>query len=253
MTATTGETVDITTEDGVADAYFVRPDDDAPHPGVLFYSDAFGLRPTVRTIADRLAGAGYAVLAPNIFYRHGRAPVLDLPEFIDLAERAELFEKIRPVAGEVLDPAKAEQDAGAYLAWLERRQGVVEGPVGVTGYCMGAWLSLRAAATHPERIAAAAGFHGGNLAAEDPKSPHLLADRVRAELYFGHADNDHSMPPEQIERLATALRDAGVRYRAEVYANAPHGYTQADTSSYDADASERHWTALLDLFGRNLR
>lgn len=252
MTELVSETVDITTDDGIADAYFVRPDDDAAHPGVLLYTDAFGLRPNVRAMADRLAAAGYAVLAPNLYYRHGRAPVVDLPEFIDFTQRTGLFEKVMPMAQEVRVPAVAQRDAGHFLDWLNSHSGVAAGPVGVTGYCLGAVLSLRAAATHPERVAAAAGFHGGSLATEDADSPHLLVGQVTGELYFGHADHDPSLPPEQIERLAAALRAADDRHRAEVYPDAPHGYTQADTSVYDADATERHWSALLDLFARNL-
>jgi carboxymethylenebutenolidase len=117
---------------------------------------------------------------------------------------------------------------------------------------MGARLSLRAAGAFPERVAAAAGFHGGGLATDAPDSPHLMADRITAELYFGHADHDHSLPPEQIERLDAALTQAGVRFRAEVYEGARHGYTQADTSSYNPDAAERHWRELLALFERAL-
>jgi carboxymethylenebutenolidase len=218
---------------------------------VLFYMDAFGLRPHLRSMADRLAEAGYAVLAPNVFYRSGRAPVLDLPEFIDTSQRTGLFEQIRPMM-QSLNPERAMSDAGAYLSWLAERPEVADGPVGVTGYCMGARLSLRAAGAFPERVAAAAGFHGGGLATDAPDSPHLMADRITAELYFGHADHDHSLPPEQIERLDAALTQAGVRFRAEVYEGARHGYTQADTSSYNPDAAERHWRELLALFERAL-
>jgi carboxymethylenebutenolidase len=244
--------IEIPTRDGVADAYFTHPDDGAPHPGVLFYMDAFGVRPHLEAMADRLAEAGYAVLVPNVFYRSAHSPVLDLPEFIDTSQRTELFDKIGPMM-RALTPERAVSDAEAYLAWLAERPEVAEGPVGVTGYCMGARLSLRTAGACPDRVAAAAGFHGGGLAADAPDSPHLVADRVTAELYFGHADQDHSLPPEQIERLNAALAEAGVRFRAEVYEGARHGYTQADTSSYNADAAERHWKELLALFERTLR
>lgn len=243
--------IEIPTRDGVADAYFTHPEDGVPHPGVLFYMDAFGLRPHLKSMADRLAEAGYAVLVPNVFYRSGRAPVLDLPEFIDTSQRTGLFEQIGPMMHS-LTPERAVSDAGAYLAWLAERPEVADGPVGVTGYCMGARLSLRTAGAFPERVAAAAGFHGGGLATDAPDSPHLVADSVTAELYFGHADQDHSLPPEQIERLNAALTQAGVRFRAEVYEGARHGYTQADTSSYNPDAAARHWKELLALFERAL-
>jgi carboxymethylenebutenolidase len=243
--------VDVPTPDGTADAYFAYPDDGKAHPGVLLYMDAFGLRPHLEAMADRLAAAGYAVLVPNVFYRSRPAPVFDLPEFIDTSRRTTILEQIGPVMRE-LTPERAMSDAGAYLAWLDSRPEVAEGPIGVTGYCMGARLSLRTAGAYPERVAAAAGFHGGGLATDAPDSPHLVADRITAELYFGHADHDRSLPPEQIERLNEALSAAGVRYRAEVYEGASHGFTQADTSSYNREAAERHWEELLDLFGRAL-
>ncbi|MHA6804405.1 dienelactone hydrolase family protein [Salinifilum ghardaiensis] len=251
MTTTTGTWVDVPTADGVADAYLAHPDDTAAHPAVLLYMDAFGLRPHLTGMADRLAASGYTAVVPNVFYRHARTPVADLPEFIDPEQRPEIFEQIGPMMRS-LTPDRVVRDAGSYLEWISTRPEAANGPVGVTGYCMGAALAMRTAAAHPDRVAAAAGFHGGNLATEDPDSPHLLADRITAELYFGHADNDHALPPEQVERLSTALTDAGVRFRAEVYEGAAHGYTQADTASYDEDAAERHWRELLDLLDRNL-
>ncbi|MFE4453275.1 dienelactone hydrolase family protein [Streptomyces sp. NPDC056796] len=251
MTTTTGTLVDITTPDGTADAYAVHPDDGKAHPGVLLYQDAFGLRPHLRAMADRLAASGYAVLVPNVFYRSGRAPVVELPAFIDTEARPDLMERIVPLIRS-LTPELTERDAGAFLSWLAGSPAVADGPVGVTGYCMGARLALLTAGTHPDRVAAAAGFHGAGLARDAPDSPHLVAGRVTAELYFAHADEDPSMPGEQVRRLERALTDAGVRHRCEVYEGAHHGYTQADTAAYDPRASERHWSELLALFARAL-
>lgn len=246
-----GSPVDIPTRDGIADAYLTHPEGSAPHPAVLFYMDAFGLRPHLKKMADRLASAGYTVLVPNVVYRSGRAPLVPLPDFINPAERPEIIESIRPAMA-TLTPEAAMRDAETYLDWLAASPLTTGGPVGVTGYCMGAGLALRTAGTHPARVAAAAGFHGAYLASEAPDSPHLLADRITAELYFGHADQDSTLPPEQVERLDKALTTAGVRHRAEVYTGAHHGFTQADTAMYDAEATERHWAALLDLLGRAL-
>ncbi|MEV7976696.1 dienelactone hydrolase family protein [Streptomyces sp. NPDC086519] len=251
MEAVVGTSVEIPTADGTADAYLARSADGAAHPAVLLYMDAFGLRPGLKRMADRLAGAGYTVLVPNILYRHGRAPVVDLPDFIGTTHRPELFARIRPVVAE-LTPDLAMRDADSYLSWLAARPETTDGPAGVTGYCLGAGLALRTAAAHPDRVAAAAGFHGAHLATDAPDSPHLLANRIKAELYFGHADEDPALPPEQIERLDKSLTAAGVRHHTEVYRGAPHGYTQADTDAYHAAAADRHWAALLDLFGRAL-
>ncbi|ANS62583.1 hydrolase [Streptomyces lincolnensis] len=249
MTSVQTTTVDIPTEDGVADAYVAHPGDGSPHPAVLLYMDAFGLRPQLRSMADRLAEAGYTVLVPNVFYRHGRAPLFDLPEFIDPGARPEIFERIGPVM-QALTPELAMRDAEAYLRWLADSPVAADGPVALTGYCMGARLALLTAGTYPERVAAAAGFHGGRLATDAPDSPHLVAGKVTAELYFGHADEDPSLPAEQIDRLEQALTAAGVRHTCEVYSGAHHGYTQADTASYDREGDERHWAALLDLLKR---
>lgn len=251
MTSVRAETVDIPTPDGTADAYWVHPEGPDPFPAVLFYMDAFGVRPHLRTMADRLASEGYAVLVPNVFHRQGAAPVFDLPDFIDMSSRPGIFEQIGPAMG-ALTPERTVSDAGAYLGWLADSPVTKEGPVGITGYCMGARLALITAGSYPDRVAAVGGFHGGQLATDAPDSPHLFADRVRAEVYFGHADQDHSLPQEQIDRLEEALTKAGVTHRCEVYTGAGHGYTQADTSAYDAEATERHWAALTDLFGRTL-
>ncbi|GHE05388.1 dienelactone hydrolase family protein [Streptomyces alanosinicus] len=242
--------VDIPTEDGVADAYLVHPADGRPRPGVLFYQDAYGLRPHLKSMADRLAAEGYAVLVPNVTYRLGRAPVLELPEFIDPGADPTIWEKLGPIIFSLTQDLIV-RDSAAYLRWMADSPAVADGPVGLTGYCMGARLSLWTAAAHPDRVTAAAGFHGAALATDDPTSPHLGAPHIKAELYLGHADNDPSLPPEQIERFEKALTDAGVRHTCEVYEGAQHGYTQADTPAYDEEAAERHWAALLGLLGRS--
>lgn len=251
MTTVQGQSLDIPTQDGTADVYLAHPEGDGPHPGVLLYMDAFGLRPNLKEMADRLASAGYTVLVPNVFYRARRAPVFELPDFIDTAQRADIFEQIGPVARE-LTPERAVQDAGAYLNWLADSPLAADGPVGVAGYCMGGGLTLRTAGAYPDRVAAAAGFHSGRIATDAPDSPHLVVDKITAELYFGHADHDPSMTAEQIDVLEKALDAAGVRYRSEVYEGAIHGYTQADTSAYSEEAAERHWREMLALFGRTL-
>ncbi|MFK0159621.1 dienelactone hydrolase family protein [Streptomyces sp. NPDC090493] len=244
--------VSVPTEDGTADAYLAHPADGLPRPAVLLYTDAFGLRPHTRSMADRLAAAGYTVLVPNVFYRQGRAPLAELPAVIDSAARADLWKRIRPAIS-ALRPEPAMRDAGAYLGWLADCPQAAHGPAALTGYCLGARLALLTAGSYPTAVAAAAGFHGGRLATEDADSPHLVADRVTAELYFGHADEDPSLPPEQIERLEQALTAAGVRHRCEVYQRAHHGFTQADTSVYDKAADERHWDALLELLARTFQ
>jgi carboxymethylenebutenolidase len=241
------EMIDVTTQDGVADAYLARPDDE-PHPGVLLMMDAFGLRPQIEQMADRIAAQGFVVLAPNLFHRAGRAPVVPLDGLDDPEQRARVFERVMPLVRE-LTPERIVSDGGAYLDRLEQ---VGRGPVAITGYCMGARQGWRLAAAYPERVAALGGFHAGGLVTEDDDSPHRSAGSLAAELYLGHADNDRSMKPEQIAKLERALDAAGVRYRSELYRGAAHGYTMADTPSYDEAAAERHYTELFALLERTV-
>lgn len=242
-------TIDIRTPDGVADAYLTRPDQDEHLPGVLFLMDAFGLRSRIKEMADRIAERGYAVLAPNLFYRAGRAPMPPVvPDLADEGARAEFFKQLRPLMDE-LTPERVASDGAAYLDELAK---VSDEPVAITGYCMGTRVGLRIAAAHADRVAALAGFHGGGLVTEDAQSPHRLAGALRAELYFGHADQDASNSAEQIAALDAVLDEAGVTYRSETYPGAAHGYTMADTPAYDEQASERHFAALFDLLDRTL-
>ncbi len=241
-------TVDVTTPDGVADAYLTRPDDGDRHPGVLFLMDAFGLRPRIEAMADRVAARGYAVLAPNVFYRAGRAPVLAFPDMRQEGAREAFFKGVRPLIVE-LTPERAGADGAAYLDALAP---VSDGPVAITGYCMGVRLGLRIAAAEPERVAALAGFHGGGLVTDDPRSPHRSVGDLDAEVYLGHADEDPGNTPEQIAALDAALDDAGVPHRTEVYAGARHGYTMSDTPVYDEPACERHFAALFAMLERTV-
>ena len=243
-----GETIDVKMPDGVADAYLSRPDDDERHPGVLLLVDAFGLRPQIERMADRIAAKGFAVLAPNVFYRARRAPIVSLEELDDPERRGALFEKIRPLIQQ-LTTERIVADGGAYLDLLDE---VGRGPVAITGYCMGGRLGWRIAAAYPDRVAALGAFHTGGLVTEDQDSPYRSAGKLSAEIYLGYADNDQSMTAEQIETVGRALDDAGVQYRAELYEGAAHGYTMADTPAYDEAAAERHFTALFALLDRTI-
>jgi carboxymethylenebutenolidase len=240
--------VDITTPDGVANACLARPDDES-HPGVLFLIDAFGLRPTIEEMAEQIAAEGYIVLAPNVFYRSGRDPVPPMPDLSNPDERSRFFAALGPLR-EPLTTEAVASDGAAYLDYLE--EAGARGPVAITGYCMGARLGWRIATAHPDRVAALGGFHAGGLVTEDPDSPHLSADEVKAELYFGFADQDPSMNAEQIATFERALDEAGVRYKSEVYEGAQHGYTMADTAAYNEGARERHYRELRALLERTL-
>ncbi|MDT8912534.1 dienelactone hydrolase family protein [Amycolatopsis sp. PS_44_ISF1] len=240
--------VDVPTEDGTADSYLAVPDG-GPHPGVLLFPDAFGLRPRIEEMANRIAARGYAVLAPNLLYRGGRAGWIDLAGLEDPERRGPIFEKIMPLISS-LDTAAITRDARAYLDFFAAQDGMDPGPVTITGYCMGGTNALRVIEAFPDRVKAIASFHGGRLATDEPDSPHLKAGRITGELYFGHADQDHAMTAEQIKTLESALDEAGVRYRSEVYEGASHGYTMTDTAAYHEEGERRHWENLFALLER---
>jgi carboxymethylenebutenolidase len=243
-----GQTIEVKTTDGVADAYLSKPDDGERHPGVLFIMDAFGLRPQIQRMADRVADRGFAVLAPNVFYRAGHAPVLPMPDLDDPAQRGRFMEAIMPLM-QGLTADLIARDGVAYLDLLEQ---VGRGPVAIIGYCMGGRVGWRIAAAFPDRVAALGAFHTGGLVTEEDDSPHRGAGKLAAEVYLGHADHDQNMTREQIATLERALEDAGVRYRSELYEDAAHGYTMADTPVYDEAAAERHFTELFALLDRTV-
>jgi carboxymethylenebutenolidase len=210
--------------------------------------DAIGLRPRIEEMADRIAAQGYLVLAPNVFYRAGRAPLWETPDLHDPESRGRFFESLGPLM-RPLTPTAAATDGGAYLNKLEE---LTSGPVGITGYCFGGRLGWMIAASHPDRVAALGGFHTGRMVTGDGDSPHLLAPRVGAEVYWGHADQDQSMTPENIATLDQAMDNAGVPHTTELYEGAQHGYTMSDMGAYNEAATERHFKELFALLQRAL-
>jgi carboxymethylenebutenolidase len=211
------------------------------------YPDAGGARPTFREMAEKLAGYGYAVLVPDVYYRDGDwAPFSMATVFNDQDERQRLFTMISKVTPDLM-----ASDASAFFDYLEARPEVSGTAFGTTGYCMGGRTSVVVAGRVPERVAAAMSFHGGGLAADDPGSPHLLADQIRAAVYVGGAENDQSFTAEQAETLDKALTAADVEHTIEFY-TAAHGFAVPDNGPYDPDAAQRHWNATENFFGAKL-
>ncbi|GAA6525486.1 dienelactone hydrolase family protein [Intrasporangium sp. DVR] len=247
--------LEVAAADGTAEAWLARPTalpEDAPLPGVLLFMDALGLRPRIFDMADRIASWGYVVLAPNVFYRNGTAAETSTDRPLDSEEARRAFFAVASRRISALTTKLALRDITSYVEALTSRPEVTT-PIGVVGYCMGARLAVRAANAHPDVVAACGGFHGGGLASDAADSPHLGLPAARAEFLFGHADHDTSMNAEAVVRLDEALRSAGLTATNEIYEGAAHGYTMADTSVYDDAATERHFTALRELFDRTLR
>ena len=241
--------VAIPTPDGDARAYTFHPEGKGPWPAVIFFMDAPAIRPALFQMCERLASNGYFVLLPDMFWRAGPYEPINMAEaFKDEEARRAIFGKFMAST----DPVRSTRDTGAFLDWLATQPEVKGDKVGVTGYCMGGGLSLRAAGEFPDRVVASAGFHGGRLATDAPDSPHLLAPKMRARVYIGGAIEDQSFPDDMKQRLEQALTQAGVDHRIETY-QAKHGWVFHDTSVYDAAAAERHWRSLGDLFEAKLK
>ncbi len=239
--------VDIATRDGVCPSIVASPDGDGPWPGVLMFMDAGGVRPAMVDMAEHLAAMGYVVLLPELYYRSGPYRPFDgATAFTDPDERA----RLRQLVG-TLTKAGVASDTEAFLDHLSALPTVSGTKLGTTGYCMGGGFSLVAAARYPDRIAASASFHGGNLASDAPDSPHLGADRITARVYVAAAEDDRTFPPEQAARLEDALTAAGVDHVIETYA-AAHGFAVPDMPTFDARAADRHWQALADLYSATL-
>jgi carboxymethylenebutenolidase len=237
----------ITTPDGTCPATLHTPEGSGPWPGVVMYVDAGGVRDTMHEMAQTLADQGYAVLLPDVYYRHGDWAPFDMRTvFGDPEQRTRLMTMVGSVT-----PDMIATDACAFFDFLDSRPEVTGSRFGVFGYCMGGRTSVIVAGRQPDRVAAAGSFHGGGLVTDDPNSPHLLADKIKATVYVAGAENDGSFTTEHAETLDKALTAAGVEHMVEFYP-AGHGFAVPDNPPYDKSAADRHWAALERLFGASL-
>jgi carboxymethylenebutenolidase len=249
--------VQVTTSDGVCDAAFIHPSSGS-HPGVIIWPDAFGLRPTMRDIGKRLAADGYSVLVPNPFYRVAKAPVFQDMSSFSFQNQVDMA-KLQPLMASINAPGAAEKDAAAYVAFLDAQPQVDKArKIGTQGYCMGGPLVVKTAAAVPDRIGAGASFHGGGLVNATPQSPHLLAPKIKAQMYFGIASNDDARQPDAKDKLKEAFAAAKVPAEIEVYPGAQHGWcipdmpTQNGKPIYSKPDAERAWGKLIALYNRAL-
>ena len=250
--AVTGKDVTINTPDGTCDAAYFHPAT-GKHPAVILWTDAFGLRPSMRDMGRRLAADGYAVLVPNPFYRVGKGPFYETAANVDFKDKA-TFAKIGPLMASIGAAGAAETDAKAFVKFLDAQPEVDKGrKIGTQGYCMGGALVLRTAAAVPERIGAGASFHGGGLVTDKPDAPYTLAPKIKAQLLIAIAASDDEKQPDAKDKLRKAFDDAHVNARVEVFAE-QHGWCVPDMPQNDgkpiynqADA-ERAWSELLALY-----
>ena len=240
--------VDIKTPDGTCDAAFIHPATGA-HAAVIIWPDAFGLRQSMRDMGKRLAAEnGYSVLVVNPFYRVAKGTVYPNAATVDFnAERA----KLTPLMGSINAPGTVEKDAPALVAWLDSQPQVDKTKkIGTQGYCMGGALVVRTAAAVPERIGAGGSFHGGGLVTAQPTSPHLLAPKIKARMYFGIAANDDMSQPDAKTKLKESFEAAKVPVEVEVYSMAQHGWCVPDMPNnlYAKADAERAWSKLVALY-----
>jgi carboxymethylenebutenolidase len=245
----TRDAITLNTKDGVCPAsVFTPPAGAGPWPAVIFYMDGLAIRPALFEMAQRIAGDGYVVLLPDLFYRKGPYEPF-VPKEIFAAGN---FREVLGPYFASTNNALAGEDTAAFIAYLDTRADVAKPKIGTVGFCMGGAMALTAAGLYPDRIAAAISFHGGRLATDDDTSPHLLATSIKGELYIGAAVEDGSYPPEMEARLKAALDGAGVRSQHHTYDGAKHGWTMPDFPIYDHAAAERAHGELQAVFARAL-
>jgi carboxymethylenebutenolidase len=242
--------VSITTRDGICPASVFTPSDSGgPWPAVIFFMDGLGIRPVMWEMGQRLADSGYLVLLPDLYYRLGAYPPMNPAQV--LSDPKAMGDLMKFVTS--LNRDRKVADAAAFIDFLSSRPDVKGDRFGATGYCMGGNASLTAAGAFPDRFAAAASFHGGNLATDQPDSPHLFLKKMTGRVYVAGAIEDAHFPEEQKNRLEKALTDAGVDHLIETYPGVRHGFAVPDLPVFNPAAAERHWKALFGLFHETLQ
>jgi carboxymethylenebutenolidase len=240
--------VEIETKDGKATTFICHPERDGPHPVILFFMDAPGIREELRDMARRFATAGYYVMLPNLYYRQGVMELGPLPPPSDAdPARRRMMELMYALTIELV-----MDDAAAMIAFADEDPAASSGPIGCVGYCMSGQFSINAAARFPERVNAAASIYGTFLVTDESTSPHLVADDADAELYFACAETDRWAPPETVEALSHAMVDNANPTEVELYPGVEHGFAFPQRAAYNKDAAERHWERLFALFKRRL-
>ena len=241
------QTLDIATKDGAITTFIVHPERDGPYPVVIFFMDAPAIREELRDMARRIAAAGYYVMLPNLYYRRGVMELKDLPPLPEAEARARMFDLMGS-----LTISMVMDDADALLDFADRDPAAGKGKIATLGYCMSGQYAINFAARYPDRVAAAASIYGVQLVTDRPDSPHLAAQKAKAELYFACAEHDQYAPLEVVETLDQTVKSKNLNAEVELYPGVHHGFAFPQRAVYDKDAAERHWERLFALWARRL-
>ena len=242
------QTVEIATKHGATTTFIVHPERHGPHPVVLFFMDAPAIREELRDMARRMATAGYYVMLPNLYYRRGIMELKDLPPLPEAESRARMFD----LMGSISIPL-VMSDADALLNFADLDPAASKGKIATVGYCMSGQYAIAFAARYPDRVGAAASIYGVQLVTDKADSPHLAAQKAKAELYFACAEHDPYAPLEMVQALEASLKSRA-KAEVELYPGVHHGFAFPQRGAvYDKTAAERHWERLFALWRRTLR
>jgi len=242
------QTVDIATRDGATTTFIVHPEREGPHPIVLFFMDAPAIREELRDMARRIATVGYYVMLPNLYYRRGAMELKDLPPLPEAQARERMFDLMNSLSIPLV-----MDDGDALLDFADRDPAAGAGAIGTLGYCMSGRYAINFAARWPQRVGAAASIYGTQLVTDEADSPHLVAAKASAELYFACAETDRWAPLETVEALDQAVKVRNLNAEVELYPGVEHGFAFPQRAVYDKASAERHWERLFALWSRNLR
>ena len=240
--------IEIVTAAGQMNTFICHPEKRGPHPVVLFYMDAPGIREELRDMARRLGTVGYYVMLPNMYYRSNVETVGSLVGDAAVETRKRMFELM-----ETLTIAKVMDDTDALLAFANADAAASPGPVGTVGYCMSGQYALGAASRYPDRVTAAASIYGTRLVTDKPDSPHVTAPKAKAAMYVAFAENDTHVPLPLVEQFTQALRAGGAKAEVELFKGAEHGFAFPQRAAYNKAAAEKHWEQLFALFNAQLQ
>jgi carboxymethylenebutenolidase len=240
--------IEIVTPDGRMNTFICHPERDSPHPAIIIFMDAPGIREELRDMARRLGTVGYYVMLPNLYYRANVEELGSVVGEANLTTRQRALQLMTTISIPLV-----MQDVDALVAFAGEDKAASRGPMGCVGYCMSGQYAINAAVRHPERIRAAASIYGVALVSDKPDSPHLAPQRTGARLYFGCAEKDQYAPPEMIEQLRAEIAAKGGNAEVEIYPGTGHGFAFPSRPVYDKAAAERHWERLFSLFGAALK